>query len=272
MMTDKHNQDAMDITPTESGTEQIEITTNQQMMLAETGIISRGGYRDENDYLESRKRSEYVRGDFLAATFKAKATFGYDSVTFNKACVRIFPDNQFVSLTVDPHGQRVIVEVCEEGENISLKFAGKKDGQNIPRKCMARHFCDTLFTMMGWNSLAKYRTLAIKQTFFGKDIIVFNLDECLQVFRETFVDSDGKKKYTSTVNMPLEWQGRFGYTPEELESKRKLENSAEFIRIDNKTGERRGVFIEPKLPTPEELMHRPYGGIRPKSEEEHDEE
>jgi hypothetical protein len=70
--------------------------------------------------------------------------------------------------------------------------------------------------------------------------------------------------------MPEDWKGRFGYTPQEFEAKRKIEKSAEFIRIDNKTGERRGAYIEPKLPTPEELMHRPYGGIRQRTEDNND--
>jgi hypothetical protein len=128
-----------------------------------------------------------------------------------------------------------------------------------------------LFGMMGWHTGAKYRTLAIVQEFFGKQVIVFNLDECLQVFTETFEGDDGAKKRKTTINMPEDWQGRFGYTPEELETKqRNIEQSAEFIRIDNKTGERRGAFIEPKLPTPEELMHQPYGGIRRGTEDEND--
>lgn len=248
----------------------MELDNNE--IVTEAGLRSRGGYHDEADYSESLKRSQIVRGDFLSATFKAKVTFSYESVTFNMACVKIFPDNQFVMLSVDAPNQRIIAELCEGGDSISLKFANKKDGRNVPRKCLARHFCETLYEMMGWHTQAKYRTLAIEQEFFGKKIVVFNLDECLQVFTETFSEPDGKKKRKTTINMPAEWKGRFGYTIEELEAKRKIENLAEFVRIDNTTGEQRGIFIEPKLPTPEELMHRPYGGLRPKMEDSGDDE
>ena len=239
-------------------------------IIAETGTHSRGGYRDEEDFAESQKRSQRVRGEFLTPTFKAKATFAYESVTFNMSCVALFPNDQFVSVTVDPPNLRVYVEPCEEGESISLKFANHKNGRNVPRKCMARWLCQMLFVMMGWHSQAKYRTLAIQQEFFGRKIIVFNLDECLQVFTETFEDADGAKKRKSIINMPEDWKGRFGHTPEELEMKRNIEYSAKLITIDNKTGERRGAYIEPKLPTPEELMHGPYGGIRPRVEDEND--
>jgi len=239
-----------------------------QEIIAETGTLSRGGYHDEEDYAECRKRSQRVRGDFLAPTYKAKATFSYESITFNMTCVGIFPDDQFVSLDVDVAGQRVVVETCEQGDNFSLKFANRKDGRNVPRKCLARHFCQMIFEMMGWHTQARYRTLAIEQKFFGKKKIIFNLDECLQVFTETLEEADDKKKRMTIINMPADWKGRFGYTLEELEAKRKVEESSELVRIDNKTGERRSAYIEPKLPTPEELMHRPYGGIRPRMEDE----
>jgi hypothetical protein len=228
------------------------------------GKLSRGGYRNEEDFAESSQR---VRGEFLMPTFKAKATFAYDSVVFNMACVAIFPKNQHVAVNVDEPNLRIYVEPCEGGETTSLKFATCKNGKNIPRKCTARRLCEMLYEIMNWHTKAKYRTLAIEQTFFGKKIIVFNLDECLQVFTETFVDDDGTKKYSSIINMPKDWKGRFGYTPEEYEARNKIEDSAELIRIDNKTGERHGIFIEPKLPTPEELMHKPYGGIRQRTEE-----
>ena len=184
--------------------------------------------------------------------------------------MKIFPNDQFVMLRVDQETQRVVVETCEEGDSVSLKFANLKDGRNVPRRCLARYFCHMLFDVMGWHTQAKYQTLAIEQTFFGKKIIVFNLDESLQVFTETFEETDGAKKRKTVINMPGDWKGRFGYTHEELESRRKIESSAKFIRIDNRTGEQRGAYIEPKLPTPEELMHRPYGGLRPRVEDEGD--
>ena len=241
---------------------------NELEIISEIGTRSRGGYRDEDDFAESQKKSQRVRGEFLSPIFKPKATFSFDSMTFNTSCVKIFPEEQFVSVSVDLQNLRVVVEPCEEGENFSLKFANNKKGINVPRKCMAKGTCQLLYEMMNWNTQAKYRTLAIQQEFFGRKIIVFNLDECLQVFSETFDDNDGTKKRRTIVNMPENWKGRFGYTIEELESKRKIENTFELITIDNKTGEHRNLFIEPKLPTPEELMHRPYGGIRAKQEDE----
>ena len=133
---------------------------------------------------------------------------------------------------------------------------------------MARYSCGMLYDMMEWNRAARYRSMAIYQELSGNKIIVFNLDECLQVFTEVVKTDDGKKKRNTTVNMPEDWRGRFGYTLEELDTRNKVDLTSTLITIDNITGERHASRIEAKLPTPEELIHRPYGGIRRAQQED----
>jgi hypothetical protein len=47
-----------------------------------------------------------------------------------------------------------------------------------------------------------------------------------------------------------------------MAAKYKVDTATTLITIDHKTGEQHAVRIEAKLPTPQELMHRTYGGIR----------
>jgi len=233
-------------------------------LIAETGIKSRGGLKS---YSEIKKGNvQRVRGDFLASTFKPKITFAIDSVTFNMSCVNLLPDNQYVVINIDENNQRIIIEPCMAYDRDSLKFAYIKKDKNNPRKCMTRFFCSMVYEMMGWNRVAKYRSLAIYQEFSDKKIIVFNLDECLQLFSEVVESDDGEKKRNTTINMPEGWKGRFGYTLEELDTKSRIDTTSTFVTVDNKTGERHHSQIKVKLPLPEELMHRPYGGIRLREE------
>ena len=237
---------------------------------AAKGKKSRGGI---NSYEEMKKdRVQRVRGDFLAATFKPKITFAIDSVTFNMSCVSLFPKNQHIVINIDEANQRIIIEPCKAYDRDSLKFANLKKEKNNPRKCMARIFCAMIYEMMGWNTTAKYRIMAIFQEWGDKQIIVFNLDECLQVFSEVVRSDDGTKKRNTIINMPKDWKDRFGHTLEELEIKNRIDTATTLVTIDNKTGERHVNFISAKLPTPEELMHRPYGGMRPQQEDGKDKE
>jgi hypothetical protein len=232
---------------------------SEDNIIAETGLKSRGGLKDYN---EMGKNVQRVLGDYLAATFKAKVTFAIDSVTFNTACVKLFSETQYVVVSVDEENQRVFIEPCDQYNRDFLKFALLKDGCNKPRKCITREFSSMLYTMMGWNTQTKYRCMAIYQEFSGKKIIVFNLDECLQVLTTVTKTEDGKRKYDTDIRKPKAWEGKFGYTIEELETRNSVERTNTVVTINHQTGERHQGAILPKLPTPEELIHSPYGGLR----------
>lgn len=234
----------------------------------DTSNKSRGGL---SDYSEINKKTvQRVRGDFLCPTYKPRITLALDSVTFNMSCVNLFPNDQHIVISVDEENQRIYVEPTMYYDRDGLKFAILKNKRNNPRKCMARPFCSMVYEMMGWHRLAKYRALAIFQEFGDKKIMVFNLDECIQTFTEVFESDDGKTKRKVSIIMPDGWRGRFGYSIEELEDKTRIDTTCTLITIDNKTGERHPSRIQAKLPTPEELMHRPYGGIRERREEDED--
>ena len=233
-------------------------------ILAATGKKSRGGL---NSYDEIKKdRVQRVSGELLASTFKPRITFSIDSVTFNMSCVNLFPANQHIVINIDIENQRLIIEPCKAYDRDSLKFAILKDEKNNPRKCIARIFCEKIYDLMGWSRTAKYRIMAIFQELGDKHIIVFNLDESLQVISKIVKSDDGEKKRYTTIIFPEDWRG-FGPTLDELDAKNRIDTTSTLITIDNKTGERHENRISAKLPTPEEFMHQPYGGMRPRQEE-----
>ena len=231
---------------------------------------SRGGLRDYSEAIADTVQR--VRGQFLIDTFKPRVTFAYKSVTFNMACVSLFPDDQYVSLGIDETNLRLMVEPTVSYDKDNLKFALYKKGRNNPRTCVTKYFCPMLFEFMNWNPNAKYRCLAMYHDFGAHKVIAFNLDECQQVFSEVVETGDGKKKRNTTILMPENWKDRFGYRMDELDIRTRLDFTATLITIDNITGERKPSNIQPKFPTPEELMHQPYGGMRVKKEEADDDQ
>ena len=68
-------------------------------LMTEAGNMSRGGLSNYSDM--KRESVQRVRGDFLSPTFKPRITFAIDSVTFNMACVNLFPDNQYIVINID---------------------------------------------------------------------------------------------------------------------------------------------------------------------------
>ena len=233
--------------------------------MAEPIKKSRGGIRD---YSETKANTvERVRGEFLSDTFKAKGTFTYTTIIFNTACVNIFKNWQYVTLSIDKSKLRLFVEPTTEYDKNGIKFANVKNGRNVPRTSTTRWFCLKLFDFMKWNPNTKYRILTIYQEFGDKKVLVFNLDEAQQVFSEVIESEDGKqKKGKPTIQMPPNWKDRFGYKMDELDEKMRIEHSSTLLTIDPKTGEWHTGSIEPQPPTPENLIHEQYGGIRPRKE------
>jgi len=112
-------------------------------------------------------------------------TFAPKSMVFNMACVNLFPDCQHVTISIDEENLRLIVEPTTEYDKNSLKFANVKNGRNIPRTCTINCFCLMLFDFMKWDTSEKYCISADYQEFDGNKVMVFNLDEAMQVLSKS---------------------------------------------------------------------------------------
>ena len=230
------------------------------------------GELSDDEYREIiNETGEYVRGEFLSDTFKAKMTISITNVTFNTACVKLFKGYQHVSLCMDKKKKCLLVLAADVNDTICLKFANVKNDQNVPRTCTTKAFSIKMFQLMDWNPNAKYRILAIYKEIDGKKVIAFNLDDAQQVITEVMESDDGKKKRKITVIWQEEWRERFGYRKSELDEKMLVELSEELVVIDTKSGDGLGDGIEPKPPTAEELILKPYN-IRPRKKEKKDDE
>jgi len=231
---------------------------------------SQGGISDYSEVIA--ETVERVRGEFLSDWRKPKVTIAMKTVTFNMACVNLFPNNQHITINIDQQKRRLFVEPTEGYDDTSLKFANFKNGRNVPCITSITRLGPPLFELMKWDPDAKYRILTIFQKFGDKKVMVFNLDDALEVFSESEEVEGGRKKRKTTVQMPGDWKGRFGYRINELAEKRRLDFSNELITYNHKTGgigmaNAKQEAIEAKPPTAEELMHEPYGGIRTRKKE-----
>jgi len=132
-----------------------------------------------------------------------KVTFGLNTIKFDLSCANLFPDSQYVTISIDESNLRLIIEPATHYDADGLKFANFKNGKNVPRTCTVKYFCLMLFDFMKWNSNAKYCISAIYQEFGDKKVLVLNLDEARQV-----VSKAEKRKIANTLP---DWKERFGY-------------------------------------------------------------
>jgi len=162
---------------------------------------SRSGLRDDGE--TNSKTVQRIPGELLADPFKPKITFTHKTMTFNTSCVNLFPDTQYVTISIDVEKRRFFIEPATYHDRDHLKFANVKNGKNIPRTCVTNYFCSALYELMKWNPETKYRIFAIYQVFDDKKIMVFNLDEALEVFSGIFPLGDTKNECNIPAAMPL---------------------------------------------------------------------
>jgi hypothetical protein len=224
-------------------------------VIAETGKKSRGGLKSLAEMFTPGV--EIVSGDLVSPTYREKITFSVDSIIFNSACVRLFK-SPYVDLIMDEPQQRFIALSTTTITRDTAKFALVKDGVNKPRKIMARDFGALLFNYMDWTADSRYRIMAIYQKLEDKELLVFNLDEAVEVRTTTVITDDGKKKTTRQQLLPVRFRDSFGNSYSELEERKKVDLDSLFLFINPHTGEREKRKIEPRVPDDDEIVKRNY--------------
>jgi hypothetical protein len=149
----------------------------------------------------------------------------------------------------------------------SVKFALVKDNNNRPRRTAAKKFCALLYHYMQWSVESRYRIMALYQKLEGQELLVFNLDEAVEVQSTTIITDDGKKKIMRDIYLPIMFKENFGFNYNELEERRKVDLNDMFLFIDPKTAQTQLRTIEPKIHDAEDIIKSNY---RPNSEKIYD--
>jgi len=232
-------------------------------IITESGNRSRGGLKSLDELYAPGV--ELVDGELLCPTYKSKITLAIDGFTFNSACVRLFNDTQFIELVFDKQMQRLIILPSTPIKKESVKFALVKDNMNKPRKTAARKFCALLFDQMGWSVECRYRIMAIYQKLEGQELLVFNLDEAVEVQMTTIVKDDGKRKTIYEYLLPVRFREHTGHDYGEVRERQRVNLDDMFLFIDPNTGQTKPRQIVPKMPDAEDVIRSNY---RPDPEKE----
>ena len=123
------------------------------------------------------KNMELVRAEFVSPAFNPKITFTRDNFTFNSACVRLFPETEYVQMIVNPEKNQLKVLPCKTFDNDAVKWSISKNNKHQPRNVRAKGFCSQIFLVMNWNIKYRYKVMAVFQDIGNKKILTFNLNE-----------------------------------------------------------------------------------------------
>jgi len=205
------------------------------------------------------KHFEAIRAEFTTPVFKPRMILDHDSLTFNSACVRLFPDSEYVQILADPK-KRLLALWCDEHDKVSVKWSKIKNGRPRPRIITARILCAKIFEMMKWNIQYRYRIMAVHQELEGYRFYLFNLEECEMYVpdEEQLDDNDSGRKKRSNV-FPLDWPKTFGTPCAELESTDDADLKSMCLLYDHESEDMtEKPETHSRAPTTRELITREY--------------
>ena len=214
--------------------------------------------------LDELQNYEVLRTELTSSLFKPKVIISYETISFNKACVKLLPDTLFVNVLIDRVKQRIIVLPVHQYAKDALRWCNVKKGDVVKRVCTARKFGEKLYDMMSWIKENKYRILAYYQEIEGVKLLVFNLKEHEMIIPDFITTKTGKiikrgKVYLSDVS-----DGEFGMPLSEHSVVNDVELNAHYTLSDkDKEVTISDVNVVGKVPTEEEIIMSQYRNEKP---------
>lgn len=202
-------------------------------------------YDDEEEEIDL-DRYEIARPEFFAHLAEPTFTVNVDKVSVNAACVRMFPDVDFVEIMVYREEKKVLLYPCDEDDYSAYQWSKVKNGRRYSRHRAGEEFVLMLCEMMDWNPDYRYQILGKRARAKGKKALSFDLNvyKCY----EKIVTENGKRKNRSFMHMDS--VGRFG--PTYAESKRSLDvkkfGQYTVIKVNKKKGRKNDQRPEEQQP------------------------
>lgn len=110
----------------------------------------------EDDILEMDEEFNYdgfqvVRREFFAHINEPSVTFNNYKFYVNTACLKRFPQAEFVQVLVNQESKTLAIRPCLPGERDACAWCCGNPGKRKPKQITCKMFFAKVFTMMGWN-------------------------------------------------------------------------------------------------------------------------
>ena len=149
---------------------------------------------------------QVVRQEFFAHVNEPAVTFNNYKFYGNAACLRKFPDTDFVQVLINRERKLLVLRPCREEERDA--FPWRTQSSKKPKQATCRLFFAKVFELMEWNPAHRYRLLGKVVQATGERLLVFDMT-ATEIYQR--VGKDGEKPKTSrTPLFPAEWKNQFG--------------------------------------------------------------
>ena len=154
---------------------------------------------------------QVVRGEFFAHLFEPSITFNRCKVYLNTACIKKFPEINYVQILVNSEDKKLAVRPCSEEEKDSFLWCTPK---RKPKQISCKIFSGMIADLMKWNQEYRYKLLGKLIKSNGEYLFIFDLTAS-EMYERKIEEGSNKPKTSRTPIFPEEWKNQFGLPVEE---------------------------------------------------------
>lgn len=151
---------------------------------------------------------QVVRGEYYADIRSPFITFNKFKVYVNSACLRLFPDAEYVLILVNKASKLMVLRPCEPLARDAYRWRKESKGKIVPRQGVCKLLFALVMNLMHWNPDIRYKLLGSIAHANNEYVLVFDLTT--PKFFPT-KQKDGQEASTSRTGIyPEDWSGQFG--------------------------------------------------------------
>ncbi len=154
---------------------------------------------------------QVVRGEYFAHIFEPSVTFNKSKVYLNSACIKKFPEIEYVQILVNSDEKKLAVRPCNEDDKDSFVWCTAK---RKPKQISCRIFSGMISNLMNWNPEYRYKLLGKLIKSNGEYLFIFDLNSP-EMYERKIEEETGKTKTSRTPIFPESWKNQFGLPVEE---------------------------------------------------------
>jgi len=155
-----------------------------------------------------------IRPQEIEHRLAAQMTIAPKSIIFNTDCIARFPQTEYVEVLLHPDERLMAVRPADVSNRNSIPWNGKHISSSA--------LCPTLYKLLGWNLMWKYKIMADCFVRGRERLLIFNLSEPEYQFVETISENEEIKRRIMRLLQPGEWSDQIGedYTAQMVASRR----------------------------------------------------
>ena len=157
------------------------------------------------DYLDG---IQVTRAEYFAQTTKPSMTFNLHKIYFNKACLKRFPNVDYVLFGFDENRKILTIHPSSEDDWDAHKWCVTKEGERNPKTISGRDFVFMIMDKLEWNFDYRYKLLGRFMCCGDEYFFEFDLASPMAYKRE--LREDENPRSARLPLFPAEWKNRFG--------------------------------------------------------------